>query len=191
MKLIIGLGNPGGKFEMTKHNMGFLAIDSFLNKMNIDAKKIKFKSLYREVLINGEKIILIKPQTFMNLSGDSVRDWFNYYKVEHEDLLIIYDDVDLDFAKVRMRKKGSAGTHNGMRDIIYKLGFDDFPRLRLGVGRNREIPLVNEVLSVFNKDEVEELKKLFLKTNEMIESFILNGPDLTMSRYNGWNLKDF
>ncbi len=185
MKLIIGLGNPGGKFEMTKHNMGFLAIDSFLNKMNIDAKKIKFKSLYREVLINGEKIILIKPQTFMNLSGDSVRDWFNYYKVEHEDLLIIYDDVDLDFAKVRMRKKGSAGTHNGMRDIIYKLGFDDFPRLRLGVGRNREIPLVNEVLSVFNKDEVEELKKLFLKTNEMIESFILNGPDLTMSRYNG------
>ncbi len=185
MKLIVGLGNPGAKYEMTKHNMGFLAIDSFLHKMNVEAKKIKFKSLYAEVMFCGEKIILVKPQTFMNRSGDAVREWVNFYKVEKKDILIIYDDVDLEFAKVRLRKQGSAGTHNGMRDIVYKLGFDDFSRLRLGIGRNREIPIVNEVLTTFNKDEIKELKKLFVKTNDVIESFIEYGPDLTMSRYNG------
>ncbi len=185
MKIIVGLGNPGGKYEMTKHNMGFLAIDSLLNSLGLDAKKIKFKSLYAETIIGSEKVILVKPQTFMNLSGDSVRDWVNFYKLEKEDLLIVYDDVDLDFGKIRLRKQGSAGTHNGMRDIIYKLGFDDFSRLRLGIGRNKDIPIVNEVLSTFQKDEIEELKKLFKRTNEVIESFITEGPDMTMSRYNG------
>ncbi len=185
MKLIIGLGNPGGKYEMTRHNMGFLAIDSFLKKRNLDAKKIKFKSLYAQTVLHGEKIVLIKPQTFMNLSGDSVRDWVNFYKVSPEDILVIYDDIDLDFATIRLRKKGSAGTHNGMRDIIYKLGFSDFPRLRLGIGRNREVPLVKEVLSGFNQSEVEVLKKLFETTNHVIESFITDGVDATMNRYNG------
>ncbi len=185
MKLIVGLGNPGKKYELTKHNMGFLAIDSLSNELNIDLKKIKFKSYYAETIISGEKVILVKPQTFMNLSGDCVREWVNFYKISSNDILVIYDDIDIEFAKIRLRKKGSAGTHNGMRDIIYKLGFDDFARLRLGIGRDRSIPLKNEVLSNFTSDEIKILKDFFKKTNDTIFSFIRDGVDITMSRYNG------
>ena len=126
MYYIVGLGNPGLQYENTRHNAGFLTIDYLANKHNIKVKKIKYKSLYGQGEISGHKVMLIKPQTFMNNSGEALRELFNYFDFDHDELIVILDDIDIEFGSIRVKKKGSAGSHNGMKSIIYNLQFDDF-----------------------------------------------------------------
>ena len=153
MKIIVGLGNPGTKYEFTRHNAGFLMVDFYASENNFEIKKLKHKALTFETVISGEKVIFVKPQTFMNLSGDSVREIAEYYGVSMDDVLVIYDDISLPLGKIRMRKKGSAGGHNGIKDIILKTGTDVFPRLKIGVSENNNIELVDYVLGSFSKKE--------------------------------------
>ena len=135
MYYIVGLGNPGIQYENTRHNAGFITIDYLARKYSIDVRKIKFKSLIGQGVISGQKVMLVKPQTYMNNSGEAIREIYNYFDFDHDKLIVIYDDIDIDFGSIRIRKKGSAGTHNGMKSIIYNLEFDDFPRIKVAVGK--------------------------------------------------------
>ena len=134
MYVIAGLGNPGRQYEKTRHNMGFLVADEFAAAHGIDVRKIKHKALVGEGRIGGEKVLIVKPQTYMNLSGESLREVMNYYDVPMENLIVIYDDMDLQIGTLRIRKKGSSGSHNGMKSVIYQLQNDEFPRIRIGIG---------------------------------------------------------
>lgn len=159
MKLIVGLGNPGKQYEKTKHNIGFLALDALAANLGVSFNKTKFKSIYAEGSIGTEKVVLIKPQTFMNLSGESVRPWMDYYDLTEEDVVIIYDDMDLPVGKIRLRLQGGHGGHNGVKSLIQHLGTKNFNRIRVGVGR--PFPgqdVVSHVLSQFPKDTVDDMK---------------------------------
>ena len=134
MKLIVGLGNYGGEYKNTRHNAGFMALDFYAKKNNLSIDKRKFKGLYTETKINDEKVLLLEPQTYMNLSGECVRDFMGYFHIDVKDLLVIYDDMDLDVGVIRLREKGSAGGHNGIKSIIAHLGTQEFPRVKVGVG---------------------------------------------------------
>ena len=136
MFVIVGLGNPGKKYEKTRHNMGFLAIDKLAEKHDIKVNKLKHKALTGDGFIFGQKALLVKPQTYMNLSGESVREIVSYYDINLEDLIVIYDDFDLEIGTIRIRKKGSAGSHNGMKSIIGQIQSKDFPRIRIGIGKS-------------------------------------------------------
>ena len=138
MYIIAGLGNPGKKYENTRHNMGFIAIDLLADAYNIKVDKLKFKSLVGEGRIAGQRVLLMKPQTYMNLSGEAIREAVSFYKIDPEELIVIYDDIDIPTGTFRIRKKGSAGTHNGMKSVIGLLGREDFPRVRVGIGRQPE-----------------------------------------------------
>lgn len=186
MKIIVGLGNPGSKYEFTRHNAGFLMVDFYASENNFEIKKLKHKALTYETVIKGEKVIFVKPQTFMNLSGDSVREIVDYYGVSMEDTLVIYDDISLPLGKIRMRKKGSAGGHNGMKDIILKTGTDVFPRLKIGVSANNGIDLIDYVLGSFSKKELETLREVAKTVTKVIETFIKDGPDECMNLYNSF-----
>ncbi len=157
MKIIVGLGNPGSEYENTFHNLGFKSIDAAARFLGVRFDKEKFKGLIAETKINGEKVILLKPQTYMNLSGESVKEVMSFYKADLKDLLVIYDDVDLYKGSVRIRESGSAGTHNGMRNIVKELGSGNFLRVRVGFkpigGIN--IPLVDYVLSGIKAPDAE------------------------------------
>ena len=157
MKIIIGLGNPGSKYEFTRHNAGFLMVDFYASENNLQINKLKHKALICETRIGSEKVMFVKPQTFMNLSGDRVREIADYYDVDMNDVLVIYDDISLPLGKLRMRKKGSAGGHNGIKDIILKTNTDVFPRLKIGVSENKDVDLINYVLGSFSKSELEIL----------------------------------
>lgn len=184
MYVIVGLGNPGKKYAETRHNVGFEVIDYLAYRNNIEVKKIKHKALIGEGIIEGQKAILVKPQTFMNLSGQSVMEICNYYKVDLSKLIVIYDDIDIDFAKIRIRKKGSAGTHNGMRNIIYLLQQDEFPRVRIGIGRPEKGDLVNFVVGRFSEKEKEDIILSIRSAAEAVENIIGEGMDKAMSNYN-------
>ena len=151
MYIIAGLGNPGKRYENTRHNIGFIALDLLAERNDIKINKIKHKALVGEGRISGQKFLLVKPQTYMNLSGQSVREVMEYYKEEIDRLVVIYDDIDIPSGTVRIRKKGSAGTHNGMRSIIYDLKSDQFPRIRIGIGNNRKGDLRDFVIGGFSK----------------------------------------
>lgn len=174
MKIIVGLGNPGKEYENTKHNLGFMFLD-FLNKNYLGGEFKTFKnSKIIEGSIDNEKVILAKPQTYMNLSGDAVIKLKNWYKVDNNDILVIYDDFDIPFESVRYRDSGSAGTHNGMKDIVNKLATKDIPRLRIGTGglkkENQEV--ISFVLSKFSKDELDELNNVFEKAYLKFKEFL-------------------
>ena len=190
MKIIVGLGNPGTKYEFTRHNAGFLMVDFYANENNFEIKKLKFKGLIGETVIRGEKVIFLKPQTFMNLSGDSVREIADFYNVDMEDVLIIYDDISLPLGKIRIRKKGSAGGHNGIKDIILKNGTDVFPRIKIGVSENKDVDLINYVLGSFSKKELEILRKVALTVTKVIETFVADGADKCMNMYNSFSVED-
>lgn len=160
MYLIVGLGNPGDKFEQSRHNIGFKAIDYLAGKLNVPLNKIGFKAVYGSTIIGNEKVILAKPQTYMNLSGECIADFYNYYKMELENIIVIYDDIDLKVGEIRIRARGSAGTHNGMKSIIYQLKSEQFPRVRIGVSPPPEQwDLRDYVLSRFGEDEKEGIEK--------------------------------
>ncbi len=186
MKLIVGLGNPGLKYEGTRHNAGFIALDYYAEKKDFQIKKLFKKALIGEQIINGEKIIFVKPQTYMNLSGDSVLSLADYYGIDNEDIFVIYDDISLPLGKIRIRAKGSAGGHNGIKDMILKLGGDDFPRLKIGVSANGDKALVDYVLGNFSKEEAKILNKVIGKTAEVIDGFIKNGVEYCMNSYNSY-----
>lgn len=158
MKMIVGLGNPGSKYKNTKHNIGFITVDEFAAQHNIEFNKVKFEAIYAEAFIGSEKVLLVKPQTFMNDSGRAVRPLMDYFNVEIEDLIVIYDDLDLPVGKLRFRQKGSAGGHNGIRSMIDHLATADFNRIRIGIDRPLgKQTVVQHVLSGFPKNQHEEL----------------------------------
>lgn len=189
MYYIVGLGNPGIQYENTRHNAGFISIDYLARKYSIDVRKIKFKSLIGQGVISGHKVMLVKPQTYMNNSGEAIREIYKYFDFEHDKLIVIYDDIDIDFGSIRIRKKGSAGTHNGMKSIIYNLEFDDFPRIKVAVGKKPSyMDLANFVLSGFSKDEAKIIEEEVMLVGESIEMILEEGIDKTMSVYNSKRL---
>ena len=186
MYIIAGLGNPGRKYVGTRHNMGFEALDAVAAKYDIDIKKVKFNAIYGEGTIEGEKVVLVKPQTFMNLSGESIREFKSWYKAEDSQIIIIYDDVSLPVGKMRIRPKGSAGGHNGMKSIIYQLNSDVFPRIKIGVGspETPDYDLADYVLGKFTKSEVEALIPIAVKTAEAVGEIIKNVSERAMAKFN-------
>ncbi len=175
MKCIIGLGNIGNEYENTRHNSGFIAIDEIAKKYNIVLDKKKKKCIYGEGIINGNKVSLVKPTTYMNLSGEAIVEMLNWYKITTQDIIVIYDDVDLKFGTIRYREKGSSGTHNGMKNIIANLKTEEFARVRVGIENrgNTPIPLMDYVLQKFNKQELEEINgKIVPQVEENILNFL-------------------
>lgn len=189
MYYIVGLGNPGIQYENTRHNAGFITIDYLARKYSIDVRKIKFKSLIGQGVISGHKVMLVKPQTYMNNSGEAIREIYKYFDFEHDKLIVIYDDIDIDFGSIRIRKKGSAGTHNGMKSIIYNLEFDDFPRIKVAVGKKPSyMDLANFVLSGFSKQEAKIIEEEVKLTSDAIEMILEEGIEKTMSMFNSKRL---
>lgn len=189
MYCIVGLGNPGLKYENTRHNAGFLTIDYLANKFGIDVKKSKFKSLYGQGVISGQKVMLVKPQTYMNNSGEAVREIKNFYKFDIDKLIVIYDDIDIEFGTIRIRKKGSAGTHNGMKSIIYQIQDDKFPRIKIAVGKKPEyMDLANFVLSGFTEKEAEVIREEIKLAANSIETMIESSIDMSMNKFNSVKL---
>ncbi|HHW57551.1 MAG TPA: aminoacyl-tRNA hydrolase [Clostridia bacterium] len=184
MYIIAGLGNPGREYERTRHNVGFMVIDELAKKLGIRVTKLKFKSLVGEGNVKGEKIILLKPQTFMNLSGEALYEAVNFYKINLENVIVVYDDKDLDVGKIRIRKKGSSGGHNGMNSIIYLLNSEEFPRVRIGIGNPGE-DLVNHVLGEFTEEEKKIIKQATEKAAEAVIDIIENGIEHAMNKFNG------
>ena len=182
--IIAGLGNPGRKYENTRHNLGFITIDKIAEDNSISVKKIKFKSLVGEGVIGSDKVILMKPQTFMNNSGEALREIVNFYKVPPENLIVIYDDFDIPIGSIRVRKFGSAGTHNGMRSVIRLLGFDNFPRIRIGIDSTIKNDLIDFVTGGFRKEEVPLLEEAVTNGAAAAETIVTKGIDLAMNRYN-------
>ena len=164
--------------------MGFIALDLLAEKYGIKIDKIKFKALVGEGRIAGQKVLLVKPQTFMNLSGQSVAEVMNFYKEEIENLIVIYDDIDIPTGSIRLRKKGSAGTHNGMRNIVYLLGEDDFPRIRVGIGSKKKVELISYVTGGVSKGEKELLEDALTRAAEAAACIVEKGIDKAMNEYN-------
>lgn len=187
MKIIAGLGNPTKEYEGTRHNIGFSVIDKLADKYNISMNEKKHKAICGKGMIEGEKVILLKPQTYMNLSGESVGDAVNFYKVDpEEDVIIIYDDIDLDVGKLRIRAKGSAGGHNGMKNIIAHLGTQVFPRIRVGVGaKPKDWDLADYVLGRFPKEELPEIEAGRETACEAVKIIVSQGVEAAMNRING------
>lgn len=186
MYIITGLGNPGDKYARTRHNAGFITVNVLAKRHDIKFKKSKFKALIGEGTIHSKKILLVKPETYMNLSGESVQAIMNFYKAKSQDLSVIYDDVDLPVGHIRIRKQGSAGTHNGMRNIIYMYGKDDFARFRIGIKSDHPVGnLADFVISDFSKAEIPIVAEAMEKCADAVEEMILNGIDSAMNKYNG------
>lgn len=187
MFIIAGLGNPGSKYEDTRHNVGFDVIDRISKEYHIAVDTRKHRALIGKGVIDGVKVILAKPQTFMNLSGESIRELVDYYKVdEATELIVIYDDISLDVGQLRIRKKGSAGGHNGIKNIIAHLGTQEFPRIKVGVGdKPPRMDLADYVLSRFSKEDREKMEQAFKDAAEAVEVMIAEGPDAAMNQFNG------
>lgn len=185
MKMIIGLGNPGKEYENTRHNIGFMLLDNFAKENNLSFDKEKFKADYTIGYIDSVKYILIKPKTYMNLSGEAVRMFCDYFDVDLEDILIIYDDLDTKTANFRLRNRGSSGGHNGIKSIINHLGTEKFNRLKIGIDRPKNsMKVADYVLGRFSEEEIKALKEIEKKCNNCIKDFSkMNFKDL-MNRYN-------
>lgn len=184
--LIVGLGNPGDRYKNTRHNVGFMALDAIADALNIPVNTIKFKGLYGEGRAFGKKVRLLKPTTYMNESGQSVRACMDYFKIEPEEVLILVDDIDIAFGTIRLRKSGSAGTHNGLKSIIYQLQSDQFPRLKIAVGKkNPHMDLANFVLSTFTDEEAKTMNETIEKAKDAALLFLKSGLDEAMNTYNG------
>lgn len=185
MKAIIGLGNPGMKYAGTRHNIGFDAVTAIADKYNLSINNKKFKGVYADGHIAGEKVLLVQPQTFMNLSGECVREVADFYKLNPDEIIIICDDINLDVGRLRIRKKGSAGGHNGLKNIIAHLGTEEFPRIRVGVGEKTEgWDLADYVLARFDKDSEPVIREALANVVGAVETWLSEGIDAAMNRYN-------
>lgn len=180
--IVVGLGNPGGEYFHTRHNAGFLAIDYICNKYNARVNKSAHKGLVGEVTIAGKRVLLVKPQTFMNLSGECVRAVLDFYKISPDNLIVIYDDISLDVGRLRVRREGSAGGHNGIKSILEHLGTKTFPRIKIGVGQkpHPDYDLASWVLSEFKDDELKALEGTFPTVCEGLEKILTASIDDAM-----------
>lgn len=186
MYIIVGLGNPTSQYEGTRHNVGFDVIDALADKYNISVDGRKSRAFIGKGIIEGQKVILVKPQTYMNLSGESIRGLVDYYKIDEEqELLVIYDDVSLDVGQLRIRKKGSAGGHNGIKSIIANLGTQVFPRIKVGVGEKpKKYDLADYVLGHFSKADREIMEEGYQKAVKAIEMILKGELEAAMNEYN-------
>lgn len=183
--LIVGLGNPGEKYEKTRHNMGFLTVDLLAEKKGIKLNKLKFKAAYNFCELGGERCLVMKPQTYMNLSGEAVREAVQFYKIPADHVLVIYDDISLPVGKLRVRPTGSAGGHNGIKNIIAHLGTQDFPRVKIGVGAPADSDgMIDWVIGAPSQAERKVLVEMFEKAIDAAACIIENGPQTAMNRFN-------
>ena len=185
MYIIAGLGNPGRQYENTRHNAGFMALDALADQLGVAVEERKHKALSGKGVIGGERVLLLKPQTFMNLSGESIRAAADFYKVEPEHIMVIYDDISLNPGQLRIRKKGSAGGHNGIKSIIACLGTQEFPRIKVGVGAKPDrMDLADYVLGRFSQVEGRIMEDAAKEAGQAAQSIILDGMEAAMNRYN-------
>ena len=185
MKVIVGLGNPGRQYERTRHNIGFAAIDYIDGKNQIEISSKKHKALIGSGYLGGQKVLLVKPQTFMNLSGESLRGVMDFYKLEPSDFIVIFDDISLDVGQLRIRIKGSAGGHNGIKSIISHLGSMDFPRIKIGVGEKpKGYDLTDYVLGHFSKGEIEIYDDVFPDVDDAVKLMVMDDISGAMNQYN-------
>lgn len=185
MKVIVGLGNPGRQYADTRHNVGFMTIDKISEQWNIPVQQNKFKALIGEGMVDGQRVILVKPQTYMNLSGESVGELVRFYKLDVADILIIYDDLDLPVGKVRLREKGSAGGHNGIKSLIAHLGTQEFKRIKIGIARPRPGQSVsNYVLEPFSTTDLPAIQQAITHAAEASREWLKQSFLLVMNKYN-------
>lgn len=184
--IIVGLGNPGTEYENTRHNIGFMTIDTLCEKYKINCKKLKFKSLTGDATIAGKRCLIMKPSTFMNKSGEAVTEAMSFYKIPPEHTIIVYDDISLEPGKMRIRRKGSDGGHNGIKNIIYLSGFDTFPRIKMGVGAkpHPDYNLADWVLGHFKKEDGEKLEQCFNNAVAALELMVAGKIDEAMNKFN-------
>lgn len=184
--IICGLGNPGTEYENTRHNIGFMTVDTLCEKLKINCKKLKFKSLTCDAMVSGKRCLIMKPTTFMNKSGEAVIEAMQFYKIPPERTIIVYDDISLEPGKMRIRRKGSDGGHNGIKNIIYLSGSDAFPRIKMGVGAkpHPDYNLADWVLGHFKKEDGEVLEKAFDNACTALELMVLGKTDEAMNKFN-------
>ncbi len=185
MYLIVGLGNPEPEYSKTRHNMGFDVINKLSNKYEINVNKSKWKGLVGTGIIENEKVILLKPQTFMNLSGESIREVMDFYNLENKDIIIIYDDMDIEKGEIKVRKTGGPGSHNGMKSVIENLPNNRFKRVRVGIGKpENKSDMINYVIGKVSDEEQEILDKGTEKAKEAVIEIVKNGVDSAMNKFN-------
>jgi peptidyl-tRNA hydrolase, PTH1 family len=184
MKIIVGLGNPGKQYENTRHNAGFMVMDELAKECSLSFDQEKFQSMFAKGKIHGEDVILMKPLTFMNNSGFACREVMDFFKASPKDFLIIYDDIDLDVGRIRLRPKGSAGGHNGIKSIIQCIGTSEFNRIRVGTTRDPQIPIIKWVLTKFKSEEMAPLQEAILQASKAAYYSIDHTFESTMSKYN-------
>jgi len=187
MFLVVGLGNPGSEYSNTRHNVGFDVIDLLSSEYNISTNRIKFKGMYGEGNIGGEKVILLKPTTYMNLSGESITEVVSFYKIPKENIIVIYDDISLEVGRMRIRMNGSAGGHNGIKSIICHLSSEEFTRIKIGVGQPQG-DLVAHVLGKIPKEQRENLQKVYEASMNAVETIIKLGAQEAMNKYNAFKV---
>lgn len=185
MYLIVGLGNPESDYSKTRHNMGFNVINKIANKYTIDVNKSKFKALFGTGIIEGEKVVLLKPQTFMNLSGESVIEAMNFYKITPDELIVIYDDFDTESGAIRIRKTGSAGSHKGMKSVINSINTENFCRIRVGIGKpQNKTDMITYVIGHVPEEEMKVLDKGTSIAQDAVIEIIKNGAEMAMNKFN-------
>ncbi len=192
MKLIVGLGNPGLLYNNTRHNVGFRYIDILANYLNAPSFKEKFNGMFTKININGEEVILLKPLSYMNLSGEVVLEFSNYYKIKSTDILIIHDDLDMKVAKIKLKENGSSGGHNGIKNIILNLKTEEFKRLKIGISKDKNIDTADYVLGKFSKIDLEELDNINKIVINIIKDYLKLPFNDLMSKYNNnnnWRIK--
>ncbi|MGN0682363.1 MAG: aminoacyl-tRNA hydrolase [Oscillospiraceae bacterium] len=184
--IICGLGNPGTEYESTRHNIGFMTIDTLCEKLGVNCKKLKFKSLTCDAVVSGKRCLIMKPTTYMNKSGEAVTEAMQFYKIPPERTIIVYDDISLEPGKLRIRRKGSDGGHNGIKNIIYLSGSDMFPRIKMGVGAkpHPDYNLADWVLGHFKKEDGEALEKAFGNAVSALELMVDGKTDMAMNKFN-------
>ncbi len=185
MKLIVGLGNKGNEYNNTRHNVGFMVVDNYINKNNLTLKS-KLDGLYAETIINGEKVIFLKPQNYINLSGDVINKYIKYFKIDIKDILVIHDDMDLEIGTFKIRYKGGSAGHNGLKNIEANLKTNEYKRIKIGISKNN-IDKVDYVLGKFSSTELSKLNKVIDITYNIIEDFVSLSFENLMNKYNGYN----
>ncbi len=184
MKLVVGLGNPGKEYEKTRHNVGFDVIDAYLKEKNINIDKTKFNGMYTQMNINSEKVIFLKPQKYMNLSGEVVRKYVDFYKINVDDILIIQDDLDQQLGKIKLKQNSSSGGHNGIKNIELHLGTKNYKRLKIGISNNKNVDTKEYVLGKLNKEERKILDQSINKCINILDDYFEMDFDLLMNKYN-------